>query len=94
MVSNGDADDESEKKTNSPKKILLTTLKIIGFILFLYLFIISLGLLSNGFKVLRTVPNYIRNDGVAKRLEISLFEIVIKWSCSQCSYSRISIFAE
>ena len=94
MVSTGDADNESEKKTNSPKKILFTTLKILGFILFLYLFIISLGLLSDGFKVLRTVPNYIRNDGFAKRLEISLFEIVIKWSCAQCSYSRISIFTE
>ena len=55
MESNGD--NESEKKTKSPKKILLTALKILGFILFLYLFIISLGLLSDGFKVLRTVSN-------------------------------------
>jgi len=66
-MSNGDANNESEKKKNSPKKILFTTLKILGFILFLYLFIISLGLLSNGFKVLRTVPNNIRDYGVATK---------------------------
>ena len=82
MVSNGGTENESEKKKSSPKKILLTTLKILGFILFLYLFIISLGLLSDGFKVLRTVPNYIRNDVVVKHLKISLFETVKKWSCA------------
>ena len=80
MVSSGDTENESEKKKTGPKKILLTTLKILGFILFLYLFIISLGLLSDGFKVLRTVLNYIRNYVVVKHLKISLFGTVKKWS--------------
>ena len=55
MVQNDDADNDPKKTKNAPKKIALTALKIVGFILFLYLFIISLGLLSDGFKVLRTV---------------------------------------
>ena len=55
MVQNDDADIDPKKTKNAPKKIALTALKILGFILFLYLFIISLGLLSDGFKVLRTV---------------------------------------
>ena len=55
MVQNDDADNDPKKTKNASKKIALTALKILGFILFLYLFIISLGLLSDGFKVLRTV---------------------------------------
>ena len=55
MVQNDDTDNDPKKTKNAPKKIALTAFKIVGFILFLYLFIISLGLLSDGFKVLRTV---------------------------------------
>ena len=47
-----EAEKNSEPDIPLWRKILMSTLKILGALLFIYLFIFSIGLLSDGFQVL------------------------------------------